>query len=316
MDPFPSTGRPRWWPADMDSQQGDDGVGASSSAETGYAGGDPDPEPNLPRQRQTGETGETGETGQEQRHYKPRTCRICLEVVQPTTEIDDSGSRLFGSKVRVKYLSEDPELGRLLCPCKCKGSQKYVHEGCLRAWRQAAPLSDRNFWRCPTCHFEYRIERLRWARWLSSRWTRVALTFGVVVFSIFMLGFIADPIINVWLDPFGSIADTITVVITDVEGLREPAVDLDEPATWSYHFLKGLFSLGLLGFVKSFLAMSPWQWFNLRHGGVFGGARARRGGTGRDRLDNINWALIVIGLITFLGVSIHYLFHPIHAPRS
>lgn len=321
MDPYSPTGRPQWsWPADVDSQQGGEAVGASTSANTRHDGA-PGAEPKLPRQRQTtdqtdqtdhpGQTGQTGQpdqTGQGERHYKSRTCRICLDVVQPSTEILDSGAGIFAPKVRVKYVSEDPELGRLLCPCKCKGSQKYVHEGCLQAWRQAAPLSDRNFWRCPTCQFEYRMERLRWGHWLSSRWARGALTLLVMLFAVFLLGFVADPIINLWLDPFGSIADTISEVIADVDGLREEeVVDLDEQATWSYHFLKGLFSLGLLGFVKSFLAMTPWQWFNLRHGGVLGGGRGRRGG-GRDRLESISWALIIIGVITFLGVS-NYALH-------
>lgn len=293
MDPYSSAEQPQWsWPAGMNAEQTSGTTGASSSAETRHDAAQ-GPEPNLPRQRQA---------HPRQRHYKPRTCRICLEVVQPTTEIDDSAARIFASKVRVKYVSEDPELGRLICPCRCKGSQKYVHEGCLQAWRQAAPLSDRNFWRCPTCQFEYRLERLRWGHWLSSHWTRAALTFLVMLTSIFLLGFVADPIINLWIDPLGSIADTIADVVTDVEGLREELKN-DEPATWAYHFMKGLFSLGLLGFIKSFLAMSPWHWLNFRHGGAFGGG-GRRGGRGRDRLESINWALIIIGLITFMGVSV------------
>src|ERR1044071_6988646 len=79
----------------------------------------PDPTPTQPR-----------------RHYKPRTCRICLEVVQPSTELDDSfAGRIFTSKAQGRYVSEDPDLGRLMSPCQCKGSQKYVHEGCLQAWR-------------------------------------------------------------------------------------------------------------------------------------------------------------------------------------
>src|ERR1041385_9100430 len=49
------------------------------------------------------------------RYYKPRTCRICFEVVQPTTEIDESlAAGLFASTARVRFESEDPELGRLV----------------------------------------------------------------------------------------------------------------------------------------------------------------------------------------------------------
>ena len=263
-------------PATAEPEQPPRGAAGSSDASA------PDPTPTQQQQQQQ----------QRQRHYKPRTCRICLEVVNPSTDIDDSiAGRVFASKARVRYVSEDPELGRLISPCKCKGSQKYVHEGCLQAWRNASPLSERNYWRCPTCHFEYRMERLQWGRWLSSKFTRVTLTGLVMLVAIFCLGFVADPIINFWLDPFGTIAE----VITDIE-FEDPLLADDEPATWSFHFLKGLLSLGLLGFLKTMLAMSPWNWFNVRVGG------RRRRGVGRDRLESINWALVVIGIVTFLGV--------------
>lgn len=331
MDGSSSSTRPsQWWSGSGNPWRTDSADGASGFADSGFAGMTAKDRPYHPRrdgddgglssatehgddetirgddgsnarQRQTGEPDQTQNHQERQRRYKSRTCRICLEVVEPTTEIDDTGGRIFGSKVRVKYVSEDPELGRLLCPCKCKGSQKYVHEGCLRAWRQAAPLSDRNFWRCPTCHFEYRIERLAWGSWLSSRWTRAGLTLAIMLLTVFLLGFVADPIINMWVDPLSVIADTLSEVITDVDGLREEPLVMypDEPVTWTYHFWKGLFSLGVLGFLKSFLAMSPWHWFNVRHGGG-----RRRAGTGRDRLETINWALVIIGVVTFLTVRI------------
>ncbi|AEO71721.1 uncharacterized protein THITE_2058495 [Thermothielavioides terrestris NRRL 8126] len=235
-----------------------------------------------------------------QRHYKPRTCRICLEVVNPSTEIDDSlAGRVFSSRARVRYVSEDPELGRLLSPCKCKGSQKYVHEGCLRAWRNAAPLSDRNYWRCPTCQFEYRLERLRWSRWISSKLLRAALTFVIMVVTIFVLGFIADPIIDFWVDPLGSIAETLFDGL-DLE-LDEPVLADYETSSWSIHFLKGFLSLGLLGFLKSMFILSPWNWFNIR----LGGGRGRR----RDRMQQVNWALVVIGVVTFLGATWKFVSH-------
>jgi len=229
-----------------------------------------------------------------QRHYKPRTCRICLDTVQPTTDIDDSlAGRVFASRARVRYVSDDPELGRLISPCKCKGSQKYVHEGCLQAWRKTSPLSERNYWRCPTCQFEYRLQRLRWGRWLSSKFLRAALTMVIMTVTIFLLGFIADPIIGLWVDPFGSITSGLAGFEFDA-----PEVGDDGPEGWATHFVKGFLSLGLLGFLKTMFVMSPWNWFNIR----VGGGRRRRG-TGRDRMEQINWALVVIGVLTFLGVS-------------
>ncbi|KAK3344135.1 hypothetical protein B0T25DRAFT_318782 [Lasiosphaeria hispida] len=294
MDPSHSSDRQWSWPP---------GLGTENATHRREASPSPDAHPASDFNAQNGQA-PNPQPAQEKRHYKPRTCRICLEVVQPTTEIDDSIiAGLFVSRARVRYVSEDPELGRLMSPCLCKGSQKYVHEGCLQAWRQASPLSDRNFWRCPTCHFEYRLNRLRWGRWLSSKLLRAALTVLALVVTVFFLGFVADPIINLWVDPLGSIADTISDVMHDIN----PIEDEYDPGTWSFHFLKGFLSLGLLGFLKTFLAMSPWHWFNLRTGGVVGGRR--RGATGRDRIESINWALVMIGVFTFLGATYKLVSH-------
>lgn len=53
------------------------------------------------------------------RHYSPRTCRICLEVVQPTFETPSEGiTSMFEPTPKVAYNSEDPADGRLIRPCK------------------------------------------------------------------------------------------------------------------------------------------------------------------------------------------------------
>lgn len=112
--------------------------------------------------------------------------------------------------------------------------------------------------------------------------------------AVFVFGFIADPIINLYLDPY----ETLTSIPSGGAHLLLE----DEESSWAEHFLKGLASLGLLGFVKVFFAMSPWHWWNLRHSGIMGGGR-RRGGTGRDRLEDISWTVVIIGVITFLAVG-------------
>lgn len=110
--------------------------------------------------------------------------------------------------------------------------------------------------------------------------------------AIFLLGFVADPIINLYLDPY----DTITQ--------RHNAFDDDFfddlGQSWTLHLFKGLASAGLLGFVKVLL-VNPWQWWNLR--GLGGSGRGVRGTTGRDRVESISWIVIVLGASTFLYVS-------------
>ena len=151
---------PSWqWPRDLPGQwqdvkeEEDDGAGPSSHSDTYNS------QPNPPQGQ--------SESTQGQRHYKPRTCRICLEVVQPTYHPPSENlPGFFQGRPTVTYESEDG--GRLLRPCKCKGSSKYVHEDCLQAWRLQDPLQKRNYWQCPTCSFRYRLERMNWAKWIGS----------------------------------------------------------------------------------------------------------------------------------------------------
>ncbi|KAF2460248.1 hypothetical protein BDY21DRAFT_280657 [Lineolata rhizophorae] len=225
------------------------------------------------------------------RFYRPRTCRICLETVNPTFHPEaDNTQGIFGhSMPNVTYESEDG--GRLLRPCKCKGSSRYVHEGCLQAWRHADPAyGKRNYWQCPTCGFRYRLERMAWGRIVSSAAAQVVLTLFIFFVVTFLLGFVADPIINLWVDPLGTLSPFLD------EEERVPLFD-DEPSTWIEHFVKGMASLGLMGFAKVIL-MSPFHWLNLRSARMVPGGRV--GVTGRDRMANLSWVTITIGVATFL----------------
>lgn len=234
-------------------------------------------------------------------HRPPRTCRICLETVQPTVQLPSSNLPDFlQSTISVIYVSADPEAGRLIRPCKCKGSVRYVHEGCLQAWRHADPAyGTRNYWQCPTCGFRYRLERMRWARWVSSQVTQITLTISILLLAIFLLGFVADPIINLYLDPYTTLS---SVPLSRLGTNTGPLLSADDDASWTEHLLKGLASLGLLSFIKVLLALSPWQWWNLRSSGLMTGS-GRAGASGRDRLASLSWFVVLIGVCTFLWVS-------------
>jgi hypothetical protein len=266
---FVGSQRPSWqWPEDLPDQS----AGRSEHSQT--------------------DDGPTDSTeSSSNKHYPPRTCRICLETVLPT--LHPPSEHLPGflqPSPRVTYESSDPELGRLLRPCKCKGSSRYVHEGCLRSWRHADPrYGKRNYWQCPTCGFQYRLERMAWGRWISSSTTQITLTLAILLLTVFLLGFVADPIINLYVDPLDTIATTDFWEPTTVRGVPP----LEERASWSEHFLKGLASLGVLSFMKTLLALSPW--WNIR----ISGGRS----TGRSRLASVGWVVILIGVGTFLWVS-------------
>ncbi|GAM85156.1 hypothetical protein ANO11243_031600 [Dothideomycetidae sp. 11243] len=230
------------------------------------------------------------QAGHKRRHYGPRQCRICLEVVQPTFETpsEDLPEMLQGMP-SVSYASED--VGRLIRPCLCKGSQKYVHEGCLTAWRLQDPNRKRNYWECPTCKYNYRLTRMTWAHWVGSTATQVALTFSIFLLVVFLLGYVADPIINIILGTQSVVSDPWS----DPMSLYE---DDDEIDGWTQHFLKGIASLGLLGAAKYVMNMNFLANLVFRSRGIgnFGGTAP----TGRNRLRGIGWAAVVVGILTFL----------------
>jgi hypothetical protein len=105
--------------------------------------------------------------------------------------------------------------------------------------------------------------------------------------TVFILGFIADPIINMYFDPLNTITHA---------GRVEP-IHLDDEPTWIEHMAKGVASLGLVGFAKFLFTLSPIQWFQYRSGA---GYRSNVGGSGRDRLQQISWITLAIGIATVI----------------
>ncbi len=104
--------------------------------------------------------------------------------------------------------------------------------------------------------------------------------------AVFILGFFADPIINLYLDPWSFVAPW--------SSSPQYYYDDDDTATWYEHFAKGIASMGVLGFLKVLLT-SPLSYFRI------GGGRGRN--TGRDRYEQVSWIIILIGVGTFLLVS-------------
>lgn len=279
-----STGTSWGFPDDIPGAWSQDDVDAQIHPEDEHDHGQsqPDPQTTPPKRERT--------------HWPQRTCRICLDVVNPTFHpFDENTSALpasFQPKPRVTYESPPGHGGRMIRPCQCKGSAKYVHEECLSAWRRQDPLQKRNYWECPTCRYRYRLQRLTWGGWISSIPAQLGLTAAIFVLAMFVLGFVADPIINLYIDPYNTIATA--------GGPTGSLLFEDEAPSWTEHFIKGLASLGLLGFAKFLLTLNPFSWWNLRHSGLMGSSRAGLGGTGRERLNQISWAAVVVGILMFL----------------
>lgn len=222
--------------------------------------------------------------------YPTRQCRLCFEECEATVELPPAGSP--SQTIRVKYYSaEDPSLGQLISPCNCTGSARFIHEGCLEAWRKNA-AQKKHFWECNICHYQYQFSRLGWARILENPAAHFAITAMVSLFLVFIFGYVADPIINLYIDPYSA---------TSTSRLWTPikVSDIGEESSWLQHFYKGLASLGVLSFARVLFMANPWHWYNIRNSGLAHGT-TRPGATGQERVANISWVVLVIGVMTFL----------------
>jgi hypothetical protein len=128
---------------------------------------------------------------------------------------------------------------------------------------------------------------LAWSSWISSTSAQLGLTLGIFVVAMFVLGFFADPIINLYIDPVTAVAHG--------GGPTGSLIFDDEDPGWAEHFAKGLASLGLLGFAKFLFGLGPWYWFNRTP--MLGRSS---GGNGRNRARELSWIAVAIGVATFL----------------
>jgi hypothetical protein len=146
------------WPDDLPKSEP-----AQAEPSTSSSSSSSQQPPNTSDSRDT----RTGSGARSKRtHWPPRQCRICLETVQPTFNAASESLPGFLQSPNVVY---EDDGGRLIRPCMCKGSSKYVHDACLQAWRHADPgYARRNYWQCPTCGFKYRLARLGVGRFIGS----------------------------------------------------------------------------------------------------------------------------------------------------
>lgn len=130
-------------PDTMDGESSSTGLDASHTF--------PRPHPRPPHFQTTADTPPASPPPQEQHDGETRTCRICFDQVAPPYPPDE-------------------ELGKLISPCVCRGSSRFVHQGCLQQWRVSS-ANHSNFYQCPTCNYQYQFRRLRLAAIVGSTGT-------------------------------------------------------------------------------------------------------------------------------------------------
>ncbi|CAB5362918.1 unnamed protein product [Rhizophagus irregularis] len=115
-------------------------------------------------------------------------CKICQESEE------SSSSNVLDFETYKK--------GKLISPCKCKGSLQYVHIGCLNQWRHSNVRAEASY-RCEVCKYEYRFYRPRIAKIFSSNLTLHFLTLTLLLSIIYLMSYIVKLIMhnNVSHDP-------------------------------------------------------------------------------------------------------------------
>jgi len=153
----------------------------------------------------------------EKANPEEKTCRICLD-------------------------GEDPEMGRLIRPCLCRGTISYVHVKCLQRWRNAS-TSQSAFYACPQCHYKYAFARTRALGIASnpifvgmlSAFFFTCLVFGASFIATFYMGDVEDSRMGslyfyhpYWVSPYDIARDLMKMAY---RVLRDEDIIMDNTAT-------------------------------------------------------------------------------------
>ena len=136
-------------------------------------------------------------------------CRICLDTLE-------SGN------------------GRLISPCKCSGSQQYIHESCLQRWRdEDLNLATRD--RCEICKTDFQITRN------YTKETYIIRLYHGPWISILFCYFTSSCLFSVSLSQYDAYNHFITVHSIVPTALVQPLLDLIQ----NYQFFEFGYYAGL-----------------------------------------------------------------------
>jgi hypothetical protein len=279
------------------------------------AGGDEQPAPNETAPERithttTPDPADESKPPRQAREEEPkyRTCRICFGTNAP-----------------------GEEGGRLISPCLCRGTMRFVHVDCLNAWRNVGQGVKR-FYECDQCRFRYNLKRTYWAGILGKAWVASLVTVGVFVVVAFLAGFVVKGLVLLWNHP----AFALPSPRAEGEGgglLNNPYPDDDDDewqavfdlrgifadihlfdtihsfwrVDWT-HFLSGILGVGLVGASQVFFTM-------LLHNPFGGNVRLarRRGGGGGGGEGGFGGILLAIVVLVGIGKTFRVIYQAVNA---
>lgn len=234
----------------------------------------------------------------DQKEQKPK------EEAKPTFKRSSSDS---DKTCRICFCPSAPD-DKLISPCKCRGTSKWIHLSCLTQWRLHS-RNNKSFYQCDQCHYRYSFRRTQFAEVLLSRYTLLILTALSFAFSSFIGGFFVKfllfliPADYLFASPWSSSSffffytplDAGTDILSAAAKLV-PTV----PNSWRdifvidiWHFIQGVISMGVIGVIG---VLGTGGIFSLR---TFGGTTRRA--AGRRRGDGLGAGDYVFILVILLG---------------
>ncbi|RIA99398.1 hypothetical protein C1645_747237 [Glomus cerebriforme] len=113
-------------------------------------------------------------------NQESKICKICHEPEEFQPPQDEEA---------VISYSNSYDKGKLISPCKCKGSLQYVHIDCLNQWRHSNVREEASY-RCEVCKYEYKFYRPRIAKIFSSGFTLHFLSLSLLFSIIYLVSYI------------------------------------------------------------------------------------------------------------------------------
>lgn len=100
--------------------------------------------------------------------------------------VTDGESALKQCRICQSTNEEEPEIAHtFIRPCKCTGTQAYVHIECLNRWRATSDTADRY---CSVCGYEYKIRTPKYVIFVKSDVGIFTITLAIMLMACWIIG--------------------------------------------------------------------------------------------------------------------------------
>ncbi|PWN91584.1 hypothetical protein FA10DRAFT_265432 [Acaromyces ingoldii] len=91
----------------------------------------------------------------------------------------------------------DESLGKLIAPCRCRGTMKFVHSACLTRWR-ALSTRQSSVVACDQCGAAYRFRKSRFVGMATNQYLLFLVTLLLFTLLVWTVGFAAEGAVRRW----------------------------------------------------------------------------------------------------------------------